>query len=63
MTSTSIISNSVSKDALMKNLFKFPKETLLFVKEVVKSTNRYLKILLLLVFSFVSTYEVVQVIF
>lgn len=36
MTSTSIISNSVSKDALMKNLFKFPKETLLFVKEVAR---------------------------
>lgn len=36
MTSTSIISNSASKDALMKNLFKFPKETLLFVKEVAR---------------------------
>ena len=36
MMSTSIISNRVSKDALMKNLFKFPKETLLFVKEVAR---------------------------
>lgn len=36
MTSTGITSNSVSKDSLMKNLFKFPKEALLFVGEVAR---------------------------
>lgn len=34
MKNTTMNSNNISKDLLMKNLFKFPKETLLFVKEV-----------------------------